>query len=247
MANRLSRRRFLKQSSLATGAAASLPLLPSFIRGPEAQSPATTKRSRSISGGASGRAVNDSLSRATLLLDGPTLRLRTEDPADSSVAIFPAPAGLTEGHGAVPAKDEGLFRRFSPRPVSTTPLRAVVEAIQPAGSLRTIPIAPSVPSRKQGMAMQPEDADFAQAAVWRGQTARRHRRHLRPPSPRALHRRRTPRVTTVTRCLTTTSTTRAPSRLACAVMGPPSTRTVSYSKFCPCAKTRPSISPTARS
>jgi len=42
-----------------------------------------------------------------------------------------------------------------------------VEQVQPAGPPRNIPIAPSVPTRKQGMAMQPEDADFAQAAVWR--------------------------------------------------------------------------------
>jgi hypothetical protein len=46
-------------------------------------------------------------------------------------------------------------------------LQAVVEQIQTAGSARTIPIAPSVSGRKQGMAMQPEDADFTQAAVWR--------------------------------------------------------------------------------
>ena len=38
---------------------------------------------------------------------------------------------------------------------------------QSAGPARAIPIAPSIPARKQGMAMQPEDADFAQAAVWR--------------------------------------------------------------------------------
>jgi len=107
------------------------------------------------------------LTRATLLLDGPALRLRTEVPANSSVAIFPAPSSLTEGHSAVPAKDDGLFRRFSPRIAPAAPLRAVIEAVQPAGPPRTIPIAPSVPSRKQGMAMQPEDADFAQAAVWR--------------------------------------------------------------------------------
>jgi beta-galactosidase len=107
------------------------------------------------------------LTRATLLLDGPALRLRTQDPTDSSVAIFPPPGNLTDGHSAVPAKDDGVFRRFSPRPPIAAPLRALIEPVQPAGPPRTIPIAPSVPSRKQGMAMQPEDDDFAQAAVWR--------------------------------------------------------------------------------
>ena len=110
------------------------------------------------------------LTHANLLFDGPTLRLRTERPENPdacSVAIFPAPASLTDGHGDVPAKDDGLFRRFSPRVAPLAQLQAVVEPVQPAGPARTIPIAPSVPSRQQGMAMQPEDADFAQAAVWR--------------------------------------------------------------------------------
>jgi hypothetical protein len=107
------------------------------------------------------------LTKAALLLDGSALRLRTESPEDCSIGILPAPATLTDGHGQITGKADGLFRRFSPRVATAQPLHAVVEQLQPAGPARTIPIAPSVPSRKQGMAMQPEDADFAQAAVWR--------------------------------------------------------------------------------
>jgi beta-galactosidase len=107
------------------------------------------------------------LTRATLLLDGSVVRLRAESPDDCSVAILPAPASLTDGRGDVPSKDDGLFRRYSPRVAPLPSLKAVVEQVQTAGPARTIPIAPSVPSRRQGMAMQPEDADFAQAAVWR--------------------------------------------------------------------------------
>lgn len=107
------------------------------------------------------------LTRANLLLDGSALRLRTENPEDFSVGILPAPTSVTDGKSNVPAKDDGLFRRFSQRLASVTPLQAVIAQVQPAGAARTIPIAPSVASRKQGMAMQPEDADFAQAAVWR--------------------------------------------------------------------------------
>jgi hypothetical protein len=107
------------------------------------------------------------VTHATLLLDGSNLRLRAENPADFSVAILPAPASLTDGRDIVPAKDDGLFRRFSPQVAPLEPLQAVVEPVQPAGPARTIPIAPSVPGRQQGMAMQPEDADFAQAAIWR--------------------------------------------------------------------------------
>jgi hypothetical protein len=107
------------------------------------------------------------LTHANLLLDGSTLRLRTETPDDCSIGILPTPASLSDGGGDVPAKDNGLFRRFSPRFAPVAPLQAVVEQVQPAGPARTVPIAPSVPTRRQGMAMQPEDADFAQAAVWR--------------------------------------------------------------------------------
>jgi hypothetical protein len=55
------------------------------------------------------------LTRATLLLDGSVVRLRAESPDDCSVAILPAPASLTDGRGDVPSKDDGLFRRYSPR------------------------------------------------------------------------------------------------------------------------------------
>jgi len=107
------------------------------------------------------------LTRATLLLDGSALRLRAESLEDLSVGILPAPASLTDGRGNAPAKDDGLFRRFSPRIAPAGQLQTVLEKVQPAGPARTIPIAPRVSGRSQGMAMQPEDADFAQAAVWR--------------------------------------------------------------------------------
>jgi len=107
------------------------------------------------------------LTRANLLLDGSVLRLRAESPEDFSVGILPAPARISDGHGEVSAKDDGLFRRFSPTVAPGSVLQAVVEPVQPAGPARTIPIAPPVSGRRQGMAMQPEDADFAQAAVWR--------------------------------------------------------------------------------
>jgi hypothetical protein len=107
------------------------------------------------------------LTRANLLLDGSTLRLRWESPEDCSVAILPAPSSLTDGRNKVPAKEDGLFRRFSPRVAPVASAQAAVEPVQSAGPVRTIPIAPSIPARRQGMAMQPVDADFAQAAVWR--------------------------------------------------------------------------------
>jgi beta-galactosidase len=102
------------------------------------------------------------LTSANVLLDGSTLRLHAENPTDFPLGIFPAPTSLNDGHAEVPASNDGLFRRFSPvvTPPATVPI--VVEPVQPAGPARTIPIAPG----SSGMAMQPEDADFAQAAVW---------------------------------------------------------------------------------
>ena len=107
------------------------------------------------------------LTHANLLLDGSTLRLRADNPLDFSIAILPAPASVQDGNRKLAAKNDGLFRRFTPKLAAVTPLQAVVEKVQPAGPARTVPIAPSAPGRSQGMAMQPEDADFAQAAVWR--------------------------------------------------------------------------------
>ncbi len=107
------------------------------------------------------------LTHANLLLDASVLRLRAESTKDVSVAILPAPVSLTAGRSNVPATADGLFSRFSPVIKPAMPIQAIVEQVQVAGSPRTIPIAPSVPSRKQGMAMQPEDVDFAQAGVWR--------------------------------------------------------------------------------
>jgi hypothetical protein len=107
------------------------------------------------------------LTHAALLLDGSALRLQSDRPEDFSVGIFPAPARVKDGRGKLAARRDGLFHRFSPRVAPVAPLQAVVEPVQPAGPARSIPIAPSIPARRQGMAMQPEDADFAQAAVWR--------------------------------------------------------------------------------
>ncbi len=72
------------------------------------------------------------LTHAQLLLDGPTLRLQTEDIKDYAVGILPAPASLSDGRSVVAAKDDSLFRRFSPQVAHAASLRAVVEPLQPA-------------------------------------------------------------------------------------------------------------------
>jgi len=107
------------------------------------------------------------LTHAALLLDGSTIRLRSDNPADFSLAIFPAPAGLKDGGSPVHSQDNDLFRRFAPDITTPAAIPTVVESVQPAGPARVVPIAGAAPGRRQGMAQQPEDADFAQAAVWR--------------------------------------------------------------------------------
>jgi beta-galactosidase len=105
------------------------------------------------------------LTHANLLIDGPALRLRVKEPSDGAIEILPATEGLTDGREAVAASEDGLFRRFSPRIANEEPLSVSIVQMKSAGSARAVPIAPSIPGRP-GMAMQPDDADFAQAAVW---------------------------------------------------------------------------------
>ena len=79
---------------------------------------------------------------------------RCMDAGRLSAAVGPETGAVVPVH---------LFGRLAP----VAELQAVIEPVQPAGPARTVPIAPSAPGRSQGMAMQPEDADFAQAAIWR--------------------------------------------------------------------------------
>jgi len=79
------------------------------------------------------------VTHANLLLDGPALRLRAENPADCSVGILPAPAKVTDSQGDVAGADDGVFRRFSPRMAPVSSLNAIIEQVQPSGRARTIP------------------------------------------------------------------------------------------------------------
>jgi hypothetical protein len=102
------------------------------------------------------------LTSAGLVLDGSNLRLTSTNPADLSVAIYPAPASLESESTDLTRKPEGVFERFAlcgPRSAKSS---ATFKSLQPAGPPREIPTG----KIKQPMATAPLDADFEKAAVW---------------------------------------------------------------------------------
>jgi hypothetical protein len=101
------------------------------------------------------------LTTAGLILDNDTLRLKSVAPAEVSVAMLPAPDSVKIYGVETVSKADGVFRRFnvSPDPVGQVHLK--LEPVQPAGPARAIPLG------RAKVAEAPDDADFAQAAVWR--------------------------------------------------------------------------------
>lgn len=95
--------------------------------------------------------------RAGLVIDGQEIRLTSGEIADLQVGVFPAPPTMADG------ETDGVFTRFElPRPHPVVSTASFVQ-LQPAGPPREIH-----PSRtSHPVAEQPEDADFAMAAVWR--------------------------------------------------------------------------------
>jgi beta-galactosidase len=97
------------------------------------------------------------LTRAGLVIDGGQVRLSSREISDLCVGVFPAPADLAGG------EKDGVFEHFLPAPPPRVKYVASLVEIQKAGPPREIhPGGAAVP-----VAEQPDDADFAQAAVWR--------------------------------------------------------------------------------
>ncbi len=101
------------------------------------------------------------LTRAGLTVDGDTLRLRAESPADLTLGVFP-PLDTA-------APREGVFQSVPiPQPSSLRPQPSAFplqpSLLRPAGAPRDIPLGWTTPA----VAVAPGDADFAAAAaVWR--------------------------------------------------------------------------------
>jgi len=103
------------------------------------------------------------LTEAGLVLDGNDLRLTSTDRSILSVGVLPAPAKVVYGGDTLAATDDGVFRRFSPRPPRPVSIQVGMEPVQSAGPAREIPLG----KISQPVAAAPEDADFEKAAVWR--------------------------------------------------------------------------------
>jgi beta-galactosidase len=103
------------------------------------------------------------LTRAGLVLDGDELRLTSDDPAELTVGVYPAPTVVTADGEALSGRSDGVFRRFTPARPRTITLEPVIESVQSAGPPRVIPLG----KISQPVAAAPEDADFDEAAVWR--------------------------------------------------------------------------------
>jgi hypothetical protein len=98
------------------------------------------------------------LAAGSLVFDRDAVRLSDAQ----SVSIMPAPQEFRVDGKALDSAEEGLFRRYDLHgyaSLSYTPL--TFELVRPAGPLRQIKLG------AQKAAVEPSDADFAAAAVWR--------------------------------------------------------------------------------
>jgi beta-galactosidase len=106
--------------------------------------------------------------RASLVLDGNSVRLTSIDPSALSVGIFPPPDSIKSGGVTLRGSREGVFRQFTPPLPQAVVLTATADNVQTAGPPRTITMGKIA----KPVAEEPSDADFAQAAVWRIQLPR---------------------------------------------------------------------------
>jgi len=102
------------------------------------------------------------LTKAGLALDGETLRLTATSRDDLKVDIYPAPPSLADNGQNLESKPDGIFQRFAAVAPPTVKSKATFALVQPAGSLRKIPLG----TIEQPVATAPLDADFDNAAVW---------------------------------------------------------------------------------
>jgi hypothetical protein len=103
------------------------------------------------------------LSPADVFFDGNRVHAASRDPANLSVAFYPAlrrvPAGFRD------AGADGIFRRYEPTArVAATPLDVSVVQEKPAAPSTPVKINPNP---RRAVAMEPADADFDRAGLWR--------------------------------------------------------------------------------
>jgi len=102
------------------------------------------------------------LSRDALLFDGDKLRLVANRPDYLNVEMFPAPTSVLLESNKLGLVHDGIFTRFNLPVLRLKTFKAEVEQLKPAGKLRAIPMSKG----KKAVALAPDDADFAEAALW---------------------------------------------------------------------------------
>jgi beta-galactosidase len=102
------------------------------------------------------------LTKAGLVCDGDELRLTSTKPDELNVCVYPAPSSVSENSAPLRGRNDGIFRRFTPKVSLQKKSVPTFENIQAAGPAREIPLG----KIKQAVAAAPEDADFEKAAIW---------------------------------------------------------------------------------
>lgn len=102
------------------------------------------------------------LARAAVVFDGDVVRVTATRPGKQPFAVFPAAAEISIAGTKLSGRADGLFQEYS-LPIDLTTTAVPFEQVQAAGALRQIKAGPI----KEPVAMQPKDADFSAAAIWR--------------------------------------------------------------------------------
>ncbi|HVU36374.1 MAG TPA: beta-galactosidase [Opitutaceae bacterium] len=102
------------------------------------------------------------LTRAAVVFDGDAIRATATASGEQTLSVFPDVADLSIGATRPKFRRDGVFQEFR-LPAGYTTTAVAFTPVHPAGPVRVIRKGPD----KQGVAMEPTDADFAQAATWR--------------------------------------------------------------------------------
>jgi hypothetical protein len=100
------------------------------------------------------------LSRSGLTFEGEQLQLDADAREQAAVSVFPAPESLTFDGAPLKGTPDGVFTRYEITLPPVEPVTVALKQVMRAGAAREIK------NGKAGVAEQPNDTDFEQAAVW---------------------------------------------------------------------------------
>jgi hypothetical protein len=104
------------------------------------------------------------LSAAAMIFEGEGVRLTSRNPSNIGIEFFPA---LRQpGAGFRESGEDGIFRRYVPEEAGFGPKSFHVDVTPVKAAEPSLP-AKINPDPQRHVAMEPDDADFGRAAVWR--------------------------------------------------------------------------------